>query len=269
MIRLRDTVLPTAAQTWLTELQQIVDAEPTYERQVKKGMQLFETRRRSAGFRPILSTLKQMCSGPQRCCYCEDSQATDVEHIWPKDFYPDLAFTWENYLFACTRCNRPKSNVCDVYEPHGGRRLKVPAFVKQHKQHPPAGDAVLINPRFEDPLEFMMLEMRDTFFFLPRAAPNTRDWERAKHTIDLLKLNEEDVLPKSRAEAYAGYRDRLGRYVEQKSRNDPLETLLRTSTSLQQMRHPTVSHEMKRQKTLSHHQEINRLFAAAPEALEW
>jgi len=114
-----------------------------------------------------------------------------------------------------------------------------------------------------------MLEMRDTFFFLPRAAPDTRDWERARHTIDLLKLNEEDVLPKSRAEAYAGYRDRLKRYVDQKARGEPPEALRHTVTSLHQMRHPTVWHEMKRQRAFPHHQEINRLFTAAPEALDW
>ncbi len=269
MIRLPDEPLPAGARAWLTELQQTIDAQPTYERQVEAGKELFESKRGLASFRPILTALKRMCSGPQRCCYCEDSQATDVEHIRPKDFYPDLVFVWENYLLACARCNRPKSNTCDIYPHQGGARLKVPAFVKQHGRRPPAGDAVLINPRLEDPLEFMVLEMRDTFFFLPRAEPDTRKWERADHTIRLLKLNEEDVLPRSRAEAYAGYRDRLKRYVDQRSQGEPPETLQLTINSLRGMHHPTVWHEMKRQRAFPHHQEINRLFIAAPEALGW
>lgn len=269
MIRLPDVSLPAGAQAWLAELQQAVDAEPTYDQQVKMGKELFAAKRGLASFRPVLTALKRMCSGPQRCCYCEDSQATDVEHIRPKDFYPDLVFVWENYLFACARCNRPKSNTCDIHRQDDGARLQVPAFVRQHKRRPPVGEAVLINPRLEDPLELMMLEMRDTFFFLPRAAPDTRDWERARHTIDSLKLNEEDVLPKSRAEAYAGYRDRLKRYVDQKARGEPPEALRHTITSLRQMRHPTVWHEIKRQRAFPHHQEINHLFTAAPEALDW
>lgn len=269
MIRLPGASLPPGARAWLTELQHAIDAEPTYERQVKRGKELFEAKRSLVGFRPVLDALKRMCSGPQRCCYCEDSQATDVEHIRPKDFYPGLVFVWENYLLACARCNRPKSNVCDIYPHQDSTRLQVPAFVKQHGRRPPAGDAVLINPRLEDPLEFMMLEMRDTFFFLPRAAPDTREWERADHTIRLLKLNEEDVLPKSRQEAYGAYRDRLKRYVDQKARGETPEALRHTVASLRQMRHPTVWHEMKRQRAYPHHQEISRLFAAAPEALDW
>ena len=269
MIRLPDRSLPDAAQTWLAGLQKIVDAEPTYEQQVKTGAELFEAKRGLVAFRPILTALKQMCVGAQRCCYCEDSQATDVEHIWPKDFYPDLVFAWQNYLFACPRCNRPKSNRCEIYSETDGARLKVPVFVKQHGLHPPAGDALLINPRREDPLQFMMLEMRDTFFFLPRAAPGTRERERAEHTIILLKLNEEDVLPAARQEAYHAYRDRLKRYVDQKSHGEPPEAIQHTITSLRHMHHPTVWHEMKRQRSLRHHQEVNRLFTDAPEALDW
>ena len=269
MIPLAAVTLSEAAQTLLAELQMSVDAQPTYTQKVETGRQLFEAKRPNAGFRPILSALKQMCSGPQRCCYCEDSQATDVEHIWPKDFYPDLVFIWENYLYACTRCNRPKSNICDIYLPADGTRLKVPQFVKKHKDHPPTGDPVLINPRRENPLDFMMLDMSGTFFFVPHPRQTPRGRERAEHTITLLKLNEEDVLPKSRAEAYAGYRDRFKRYVDQKLLHEPQETLQRTIASLQEMRHPTVWQEIKRQRTLRHHEEINRLFTEAPEALDW
>ena len=225
MIRLPDVSLPVGAQAWLAELQRTVDDGPTYEQQVAEGMRLFKLRRSSPAFQPILDSLKQMCSGPRRCCYCEDSQATDVEHIWPKDFYPDLVFVWENYLLSCTRCNRPKSNICDVHLRPGGIRLAVPPFVKQHKRHPPAGDALLINPRTEDPSEFMMLEMHDTFHLQPHPLADLRQRERAEHTISLLKLNEEDVLPQARRNAYDGYRDRLRRYVDHKSQGEPMGAL--------------------------------------------
>ena len=33
---------------------------------------------------------------------------------------------------------------------------------------PPNGDAALIDPRREDPLDFLMLDLRDTFEFTPK-----------------------------------------------------------------------------------------------------
>ncbi|MBX3729546.1 MAG: hypothetical protein KF858_10215 [Candidatus Sumerlaeia bacterium] len=38
--------------------------------------------------------------------YCEDSRATDIEHIRPKEHYPEVAFVWENYAYACNVCNQ-------------------------------------------------------------------------------------------------------------------------------------------------------------------
>ena len=241
---------------------------------LSEGKILFEQKSSSAAFRPVREALRKLCAGARRCCYCEDSQATDIEHIWPKDFYPELVFSWENYLYGCARCNRPKSNRCEIYSEH--TRLNVPSFVKQHKVHPPVGDALLINPRVEDPLEFMMLDLQDTFFFLPTAPSGTQQWERADHTIKLLKLNEEDVLPTAREEAFENYVARLKDYIDQKSKDKPPEALRRLISSVVRMGHPTVWHEMKRQTHLRFHEPLPRnihhvkeLFLIAPEALDW
>ncbi len=274
MIRLPAVTLPEAAQNTLSGLQQDVNSQPSYAQQVTRGKVLFDQKSRSQAFRPVRDALGKLCSGARRCCYCEDSQATDIEHIWPKDFYPGLVFSWENYLYGCTRCNRPKSNRCEIYS--HDTRLNVPAFVKQHKSHPPEGDPLLINPRLEDPFEFMMLELQDTFFFLPIKAPGTQSRERAEHTIQLLKLNEEDVLPVARAEAYENYVARLEKYIYQKLGNRPPEALARLVHSITKMGHPTVWHEMKRQAQTDFHkvaprniQHLKDLFSAVPEALQW
>ncbi len=276
MILLPDISLPAESSATLAGLQQIVDDMPTYDQKVFEGKRLFDTKRRSVPFRPIINSLKAMTTGARRCCYCEDSQATDIEHIWPKDYFPNLVFAWENYLFSCSRCNRPKSNQCDVYLIHNGQRVSVSQMIKQHGGPPPAGDPVLINPRLENPLDFMILDLSDTFFFNPLAEPNTQQWERARHTIDLLKLNEEDVLPKARQEAFHNYRDRLEKYITEKSKDKPLETLQRIQHTLQRMGHPTVWQEMKRQSMLVLTtpsplviREIKTLFDAAPEAMVW
>lgn len=46
-----------------------------------------------------------MCSGIERCMYCEDSFGTAIEHFRPKATYPGLSFNWFNYLWACSHCN--------------------------------------------------------------------------------------------------------------------------------------------------------------------
>lgn len=53
----------------------------------------------------LLSKLRSMAPGIERCMYCEDSSGTDIEHFHPKSLYPDQAFQWKNYLLACSHCN--------------------------------------------------------------------------------------------------------------------------------------------------------------------
>lgn len=267
MIKVSPVDLADETQTTLDKLQAEVNAYSTYVDQVNEGKRLFEAHRRSVAFRPVLKALRQMCSGARRCHYCEDSAATDVEHIWPKEYYPDLVFTWENYLYGCQRCNRPKSSICEIYSRSTGKCVSIPKVVKDHGGPPEAGDPLLINPRIEDPMRFMMLDLRDTFFFVPTGLPDTPDWERAKHTIDLLKLNEEDVLPAARSEAYESYVARLEKYAHQKANSATPQSLEPLIKSLKKMGHPTVWEEIKRQK--SHVAVLGHLFSVVPEALTW
>jgi len=51
--------------------------------------------------------------------YCEDSAAVEVEHHHPKAHYPELAFAWENYLYACGPCNRPKNSKFAIFSQTG------------------------------------------------------------------------------------------------------------------------------------------------------
>ena len=48
-----------------------------------------------------------------KCCYCEckiheESKYPEVEHFYPKKWYPELVVAWENLLPACKRCNGNK-----------------------------------------------------------------------------------------------------------------------------------------------------------------
>lgn len=61
--------------------------------------------RDNAAFQEIRTVLKAMAPGRERCMYCEDSGVTDIDHFRPKKEYPELAFTWINYIGACSHCN--------------------------------------------------------------------------------------------------------------------------------------------------------------------
>ena len=49
-----------------------------------------------------------------KCMYCESkvshSYFGDIEHIRPKDQFPDLEFNWDNLGFVCAQCNNAKLN---------------------------------------------------------------------------------------------------------------------------------------------------------------
>ncbi|MEK6283380.1 MAG: hypothetical protein AABN95_23745 [Acidobacteriota bacterium] len=199
--------------------------------------------------------------------YCEDSCADEVEHIKPKDLFPESTFLWDNYVYACGPCNGPKNNHFAVFSTATGVATDVTRVRLGPVVEPEPGSPVLINPRWEDPLKFMELDLLDTFLFLPTKPKGSKDRERAEYTIKLLKLNERDVLLKARKEAYDSYEARLSRYITLRDKGEASIKLKNRVRAFKRMHHPTVWKEMKRQHSLI--PDLNQLFADAPEALKW
>jgi hypothetical protein len=268
MIQLPHSVLPAATQTQLEEFQRAIDDIPLYADKVSAAKERFEryNRRSNATFKVIRSTLTSMLSGARRCGYCEDSYADEVEHVRPKDLYPELTFIWENYIYACGPCNGPKNNRFAVFN-IGGVLIDITRRRGDPIIPPPAGDFVLIDPRRENALDFMELDLKDTFYFLPKGNPDSLVYERAKYSIDVLRLNERDLLPAARAEAYASYRARVMEYTRRRDEGALRGSLDRYIIALQRMGHPSVWHEMKRQGEIV--PELHEIFELAPEALAW
>lgn len=58
------------------------------------------------------------------CSYCERrlEHGIEIEHIKPKDLYPDLELRWDNLLIACRNCNAIKGrqdiNLEEYFWPH-------------------------------------------------------------------------------------------------------------------------------------------------------
>ena len=266
MLHIKDAGLEPSTKRGLKRYQTKVDSAGTYPRQVAEGKRLFSMRNRptNAVFRAVRAKLVEMCSGAQRCGYCEDSVGDEVEHIKPKDLYPECVFTWQNYLLACGRCNGGKNNKFAVIV--GRQLVDVTRRRGAQIRRPRRGDPGLINPRAEDPLAYLDLELKATFMFLPRQGLPTMDEQRAQYTIEVLKLNR-DVLLEARRDAYGSYRARLVEYRELRDSGAEICTLNSLIDGVMSSSHPTVWREMQRQR--SDIDELKDLFSTVPEAVHW
>jgi len=267
MIQILTNNLPEDTLFALREFQTEVDRGFTFRMRRDEAKRLFALRNRpdDAVFKVVRSTLDQMCCGPRRCMYCEDSAAHEIEHFRPKSLYPGLAFVWENYLYSCGGCNRPKGDRFAVFSMGGV--IALPVGGGDPTDQVEFGDPLLIDPRCEDPLQFLILDLKDTFLFQSRHPHGSRAHERAKYTIEILRLNDREYLRAARRNAYVSYCGVLHWYVSDKRALRPQANLERKKGFIQRNVHPTVWHEMKRQRQQI--PELKELFALAPEALHW
>lgn len=124
---------------------------------------------------PVAQALAAMCSGRQRCMYCEDSQGTDVEHFRPKSRYPAYTFEWLNHLLACSYCNRRKGST----------------FPLDDKGRP-----LLLDPTVDEPSDHL------------RLSPTTGLWvgadDRGTTTVEVCGLNR-DTCAKGRRNAWSTF----------------------------------------------------------------
>lgn len=66
--------------------------------------------RGSSDISTIVSTLVRMAGSRERCAYCSDSHASDVDHFKPIALDHQKTFQWSNFLWVCARCNRQKGS---------------------------------------------------------------------------------------------------------------------------------------------------------------
>ena len=135
-------------------------------------------------FREIREILAQMAHGLERCMYCEDSEGTAIDHFWPKALYPLLAFTWDNYFLACSRCN---SN-----------------FKRELFPLDDGGEPLLIDPCEDEPLDHLSF------------SPSTGRYEpitpKGQPSIEVFGLNR-STLTMGRANAWVALQQLLVRYA--------------------------------------------------------
>ena len=262
MIQIKAVDLPKDTIAHLKERQDSIDGEADYATQVAKGKSLWN-RKSKSHFTIIRRTLEEMCVGKHRCNYCEDSAADEVEHIEPKDMYPEKVFVWSNYLFSCGLCNGPKNNQLAVFD-DAGNIVNVARKRDEPIIPPLAGEHLFINPRSENPLEFLMLDL-NTFLFVSIPTISEKNKKRAKYTYTTLGLNARDYLVEARKEAFGAYLDSLQLYVHRKNEAATETELAYRKQELHSRHHPTVWQEMKRWRKF--YPQLDTLFTKAPELL--
>lgn len=263
MFKIAATALPVQDFAQLAGLQSNIDALGPYPQAVAEGKRLWANKP-TALFERIRGTLENMCSGNIRCIYCEDSRGDEIEHMRPKDLYPETVFAWDNYVLACGLCNGPKNNHFAVISAGTGQLVDVTRKPKAAVEVPTGGQAALINPRTEDPLTYLWLDFA-TWRYVPNHDAGV-DLLRAQYTIEVLRLNKRDELLRGRRSAFSGFKGRLADYCSQasswtQSEKDTFVADFRVE------RYRTVWLEMIRQR--SARPDIDGLLTQAPAALAW
>lgn len=262
MLRVENQPLEPASQTYLDTKQDEIHSIQNYSERVEEAKTKWKGKNKTH-FTAIRNKLEEMCPGHNRCVYCEDSAADEVEHIQAKTIYPNLTFSWENYIFSCGPCNGPKGNSYAVIDNGNnfveGNRKKGDAVVP-----PPEGDEGFINPRRYIPTDYLILDL-STFLFVEHPAMHGNQRKMAEYTIRILHLNDRGYLTKNRNIAYEQFCYALRLYVEEKNRGVDQEALNKIISTIKNSPHQTVWFEMKRQRLL--HPNLVELFSEAQELI--
>lgn len=267
MIRVRDreAELPAQDAAALVALQGRVTAKGSYDARVEDAKARWDsTKKDTAPFIAIKDRLTAMCWGARRCTYCEDSVADEIEHFRPKDLYPDVVFDWANYLYACGPCNGPKNNHFAVFAGNDDRVTDVTRAPKAPVLPPTDGAPALLDPRVDDPLEYLVLDLDDTFAFTARPRISARMKARAEYTIRCLRLNDRPYLIEARRTSHAAL---LVALEAARTRKREGRDLAPPRRAIQHTSHRSVWEEMKRRSTQQ--RELGQLFQDVPEALTW
>lgn len=297
MLKIISSTISPTTQTHLNSQQADINNQPSYEEQVNRAATLWNRKENSiakkAAFIEIKEQLTKNAVGEHYCNYCEHNEHSDIEHFYPKGLYPNKAFVWGNYMWSCKKCNSGlKLDKFKIFNPLHSATVQdiTPIHNPRTYIQPPNEDAVLLNPRVDNPLNYLYLDLTNGILISHPNLTSSRDIERANYTLELLKLDVREGLKKARINARKGFFNSLRRYIDAKSAtsfkelensmeeiapiqfNNTLDyeksrTCLAIQKDILTRNHPTVWKEMQRQYV--NFPKLIHLFTLAPEALEW
>jgi uncharacterized protein (TIGR02646 family) len=172
------------------ELCQLYNEDVAY----RQGTKVFEFKNQIYRDKTVKKVLVQCKSG--QCWFCESPVIVvdhgDVEHFRPKGGYQQdcgeeqpgyywLAYSWENLLFSCKRCNQEKTTYFPLFDPQKRAR--------SHQADINEESPILINPAMEDPTEYIAFRGE-----MAVAKGSERGRERGQRTIEILGLNRDGLV---------------------------------------------------------------------------
>lgn len=200
-----------------------VNEQPTRKAQYACAIETWNDRKNKKKDKEIWQSIEQKLEANHPalglCQYCEFDRNTATEHFFPKKHFPERAFQWDNYLRVCSKCNSSyKGDNFAVFSPEGSTTVFHLPNTKSTYPTPPSDDAVLINPRTENPQNYLMLDIGTGVFITPDT--DLRGTEKANYTIELLHLNTDTDLLRYRKKALDQYQSKLEFYAKVKQAID-------------------------------------------------
>jgi uncharacterized protein (TIGR02646 family) len=200
MLQLNPDVLTAGSELHLAEKQDQINRIRPFLEKVQRAKQLWGNKISTSAGKNTFVEIKQKLTAAAVseviCNYCENNEATDIEHIYPKSCFPERTFIYHNYLLACKICNTTyKADNFEVFNPLNPDE-GIP-LVRGCK--PISTDGAFINPRDEDPMNLLVLDILGgslLFSIHPNAKPHEKT--KANCTLRILGLNERDALIKAR-----------------------------------------------------------------------
>lgn len=122
----------------------------------------------------------------RKCAYCQRHlDGFHVEHYRPKDTYPWLAWSWDNLLFACDKCNTKKGDHFEIAETQVSYDS---AWLEEIHEKAP-----LLNEQERPSLFHPCLEDPQPFFSFKEDGTIDSSNERAKYTIKHCGLDRKNL----------------------------------------------------------------------------
>ncbi|MDC5006486.1 TIGR02646 family protein [Acinetobacter baumannii] len=130
----------------------------------------------------IRNNLEDIYNG--KCAYCETKvEQYHIDHYRPKSIYYWLAYSWDNLIIACQKCNEHKNNLFDI----DSQRAK---FRKRINKLNDINKISIRYDRYERP-KLINLEIFDPYLYLTfsRNGMISSNNANVNYTIELCKIN--------------------------------------------------------------------------------
>ena len=205
---------------FLEQQKQKIAALDNYKAKVELAAELWKNKKKKkshrSAFNDIEKALKE--SNPYHfglCSYCEFNNGTEIDHIYPKVFYPEKTFDIQNMLWTCSTCNQQyKASRFSIFNKNG----EIEALIKNQKfTNPATDDALFIHPYQDNLKDYIRLCSVSGLYFPTDSDSNAKKYIRAKFTIDKLGLNTRKEIIESRICAINAIKD-----LKQKQNNSLL-----------------------------------------------